>query len=138
MTVYADKLMQHAPGRMDAETRRAGARGGHRWCHLFAAPADWPELVDIAERIGLRQTWVQLPRSSPPHYDLTPARRGKALEAGAVEAPHGIHLEVGRQWRELRGATLADPAFADVLRLVRADRRLLRYFGLVVPVDGVF
>ena len=48
--------------------------------HLTADTVE--ELHAFAERLGLRRAWFQ-PRSSP-HYDLSPAKRAKALVLGAV------------------------------------------------------
>jgi len=52
-------------------------------CHLTADDID--ELHAFARRLGLKRAWFQ-PRSSP-HYDLTPKRRERALELGAVFVP---------------------------------------------------
>lgn len=51
--------------------------------HLTANSVE--ELHALARRIGLRRAWFQDGRV--PHYDLTPARRQAALEAGAVFVP---------------------------------------------------
>lgn len=51
--------------------------------HLMADTLE--ELHAFAARLGLRRTWFQ-PRSSP-HYDLSPAKRARALELGAVFVP---------------------------------------------------
>lgn len=53
-------------------------------CHL-TTDGDVAELHAFAERIGLRRESFQ-PKSHP-HYDLTPARRAKAVRAGAVFVP---------------------------------------------------
>ena len=53
-------------------------------CHLTADTLD--ELHAFAKRIGLKRGWFQ-GKSSTPHYDLTPARREKALAGGAVFVP---------------------------------------------------
>lgn len=53
-------------------------------CHM-TCDGDIEELHELARRIGLRREWFQ-PRSTP-HYDLTPARREKALKNGAVFVP---------------------------------------------------
>ena len=52
-------------------------------CHLTT---DGPleELHEFAERIGLRRRWFQ-EHPLAPHYDLSPARRVRAVTAGAVE-----------------------------------------------------
>lgn len=54
-------------------------------CHLTT---DGPlsELHAFALRIGLRRQWFQ-DHPKMPHYDLTPQRRIKALQAGAVFVP---------------------------------------------------
>jgi hypothetical protein len=51
-------------------------------CHL-TCDGDLAELHAFAERIGMKRAWFQ-PHSSAPHYDLTPARREKAIALGAV------------------------------------------------------
>jgi hypothetical protein len=46
--------------------------------------ADSPEeLHAMAKKIGLRKAWFQ-EHPSLPHYDLTPAKRAKAIVAGAI------------------------------------------------------
>ena len=76
---YVDQLRVHSTG--DAATRRAGARWGHRWCHLFAD--EEATLHRIATAIGMRLEWCQ--RGKIIHYDLTPPRRAAAIAAGAIE-----------------------------------------------------
>lgn len=74
MTVYVDELRRW-PTKI--------------WCFLKGSAhmtADTlEELHEMAERIGLRRSWFQNGRI--PHYDLTSARRGHALELGAVFVP---------------------------------------------------
>ena len=50
-------------------------------CHLTADTLE--ELHAFAHRLALRREWFQ-DHSVMPHYDLTPARRERALEFGAV------------------------------------------------------
>lgn len=55
-----------------------------RWnksCHLFADSLE--ELHAFAESIGMKREWFQ--NTKLPHYDLTEARRKKAVAKGAVE-----------------------------------------------------
>lgn len=52
-------------------------------CHLFTDGHE-DELHAFARRLGLKRAWFQ-PHRIAPHYDLTPARRLKAVELGAVE-----------------------------------------------------
>lgn len=87
--VYVDSLVEWSgPYRGDgaSQAKRVGARNGHQWCHLLADEADCDELHDFARRIGLRREWFQ--RN---HYDLTPARRARAVALGARELDrHGV------------------------------------------------
>jgi len=59
-------------------------------CHLFADSLD--ELVSFATRIGCKPQWLHKPelrgvntRPTPPHFDLTAARRARAVQEGATE-----------------------------------------------------
>ncbi len=45
------------------------------------------ELHAFAKRIGMRRAWFQGKETQVPHYDLTPARRERALAYGAVFVP---------------------------------------------------
>lgn len=82
MAVYVDDLAVATTyrGKGAAQARRTGARYGHRWCHLFAAPADLEELHEFATAIGMRREWWQ-----GDHYDLVPPRRTLAVSLGALE-----------------------------------------------------
>lgn len=84
MTVFVDSLVGYAPPK-DAQTRRAGARNGHRWCHMFTDEEDHEELHDLAYRLGLKRIWFQEAPGKLSHYDLVPSKREKALALGAVE-----------------------------------------------------
>ena len=74
MTVYVDQL-------------RTVLRTNPRWpwptsCHLYADSEE--ELHGFARKLQMRRTWFQ-PDLRLPHYDLTAARRERAIKAGAVE-----------------------------------------------------
>jgi hypothetical protein len=84
VTVYVDALVAHPPPK-DASTRRAGARHGHRWCHMFTDQPDQTELHALAARIGMRRSWFQVAPGKLPHYDLVPTRREAAVALGAIE-----------------------------------------------------
>lgn len=86
MTIYVDGLVAHPPPK-DAQTRRAGAPHGHRWCHLLCDPGEEEQLHAMARNIGLKREWFQEPKrlADLPHYDLTPPRRTVAVVLGAVE-----------------------------------------------------
>src|SRR5262245_18662409 len=71
MTVYVDKAIFPWKGK--------------KWCHLFADTD--AELHAFARRLGLRRSWFQEPpKASWRHYDITAAKRVRAIELGAVEA----------------------------------------------------
>ena len=66
MTIYVDPLRPYP----------------QEWCHL-ATDGDLDELHTFARRIGLKRSWFRA-HPLPPHYDLTAAKRARALNAGAV------------------------------------------------------
>jgi len=84
MSVYVDPLVKHGPGSYhgprSVQAERVGARNGHWWCHLFADTE--AELQAFAAKLGLEPEWFQ-----GDHYDLTPWRRVKAVELGALQVP---------------------------------------------------
>lgn len=49
------------------------------------------ELHAMADRIGLRRSWVQNAGTWKEHYDLTELRRAAAVAAGAVEVSWKQH-----------------------------------------------
>lgn len=64
--------------------------GAERWfgngkpsAHMHADTHD--ELHAFAELLGLKRTWFQPKHGG--HYDLTPAKRARALKFGAVFVP---------------------------------------------------
>jgi hypothetical protein len=68
-------------------------------CHLTADSID--ELHAFARRIGLRRGWFQ-DHALAPHYDLTPARRERAIAAGAVFVPARTQARVRIADRAMR------------------------------------
>lgn len=88
MAVFVDDAF------IPASVRNGGRMVTSRWCHLSADTQE--ELHDLAQRIGLRRSWFQIPKSggkpSAPdsrsgqnwHYDVTESRRAAAIAAGAV------------------------------------------------------
>ncbi len=79
--IYVDPLTVHPPAK-EAQARRVGTRNGNRWSHLWSD--DIEALHAMAAEIGMRKTWFQN-KPGFPHYDLTPGRRIRAIQAGAVE-----------------------------------------------------
>ncbi len=74
MSVYVDELI-----RWPGPKPRCFVRGS---CHLTADTLD--ELHAFAAKLGMKPAWFQDHRLAP-HYDLTPQRRARAVELGAVE-----------------------------------------------------
>jgi len=101
MSVYVDPLFQvseaayHGPGARQA--RRAGDRGGHRWCHLFGDVADSAELHTFAARLGMRREWFDRD-----HYDLVPSRRALAVRLGAIEVDRARAVEIWDGYQRAR------------------------------------
>ncbi len=52
-------------------------------CHLVTDSYSLDELHNLAARIGLKRSWFQQ-HPLMPHYDLTPAMRQRAINAGAM------------------------------------------------------
>jgi hypothetical protein len=75
-----------------------------RWNHSAHLLADTEEeLHAFAARIGLRREWYQ--PTSTPHYDLTAARRQKAVALGAEEIDRRRTVEIIQAWRARSGVT---------------------------------
>ena len=69
MTVYVDDV-RHRYGTMIM-------------CHMWADSSE--ELLDMADRIGIRRKWLQTPpRASWTHFDISLGKKALAIEHGAV------------------------------------------------------
>lgn len=66
MTVYVDQPIHPWRGKL--------------WCHLVAD--DLNELHAFAAKLGLKREWFQNHKIQP-HYDITAAKREKAIKLGA-------------------------------------------------------
>ena len=67
-------------------------------CHMIADTQD--ELHTMAERIGMKRRWFQAPpKASAPHYDVSKARKARAIAFGARELDRRAFVE---KMRELR------------------------------------
>lgn len=57
------------------------------------------ELDAMADRIGMRRSWIQHPGTWKEHYDVTEPRRAAAVAAGAVEitAREGVERMMARR-----------------------------------------
>lgn len=95
MSVYVDRLMRHVSNNAPRCFRSKPS------CHLYADSHD--ELDIFASRIGMKREWCQK-RVLVQHYDLTEARRKRAVELGAIEQTfQRSSTEVGRTTRAGQG-----------------------------------
>ena len=99
MTVFVDILIKHDLTGKSAQVKRVFAHGA---CHMFT-DGQIEELHAMAERIGMRQSWFQNDNPDLPHYDLSPARRSRAVDFGAVECDKHTTVKVMRANRAARG-----------------------------------
>ncbi|MFE6966851.1 DUF4031 domain-containing protein [Agromyces sp. NPDC057679] len=84
MTVYVDNARIPAA----VPNGRNTVRGV--WCHMTADTRD--ELDEMADRLGLKRTWIQHPGTWKEHYDVTEPKRRAAVAAGAVEVEALAHM----------------------------------------------
>ena len=94
--IYVDAIIQWGVAGKSAQVQRT-FKGGS--CHLVT-DGDLEELHAFAARIGMKREWFQGPgKASHPHYDLTPARRARAVALGAQEVDRRRFVEIMREWR---------------------------------------
>lgn len=87
MAVYVDQIVEYPEKFISPHIRRYG----REWCHLWAD--DEQELIAFATLIGLSSGWRERGGSQRwLHYDLTPATRQQAIEAGAIEKEFKVWL----------------------------------------------
>ena len=73
MGVYVDPLVSYS---------------GRLWSHM-ATDGDLSELHEMAARIGLKRCWFQNKRGrNRPHYDVTQAKRDRAIRSGSIPVDH--------------------------------------------------
>jgi hypothetical protein len=56
---------------------------GQKFCHM-ATDGELEELHQMADKIGMPRIWFQ-DKPGHPHYDLSPEKRTRAIQHGAVE-----------------------------------------------------
>lgn len=89
MAVYVDALRATVPNRNWKFTEG---------CHMFADSLE--ELNEFAQQIGMSRAWLQGGRGRLLHYDLTKAKREKAIMHGALFAERRLTGEYIRKARE--------------------------------------
>jgi hypothetical protein len=71
---------------------------GLKWAHLLADNVD--ELHRFAARLGIhRASYQGPPRTSVPHYDLTPYERQRAIALGAIACSRDEIVAIVRRTR---------------------------------------
>jgi hypothetical protein len=71
---------------------------GLKWAHLLADDTD--ELHRFAARLGIhRASYQGPPRTSVPHYDLTPYERHRAIALGAIACSREEIVAIVRRTR---------------------------------------
>lgn len=97
MTVYVDDMF------MKATVPNGGRTVTGEWCHMQADTRE--ELDAMADKIGLRRSWIQYPYDDVKrHYDVTRPRRAAAVAAGAVEVGMLDLARMRAKWRAARRA----------------------------------
>ncbi len=75
MTIYVDELKDNL----------WKLRGRYvKNCHMFS-DISIKELLEFAEKIGMKKNWIQKSRTGFIHFDLVESRRKRAIEMGAKE-----------------------------------------------------
>jgi len=69
MTVYVDNV------NIRADVPNGGRMVRAVWCHMTADTRE--ELDAMADRIGMRRSWIQHPGTWKEHYDVTGPRRAQ-------------------------------------------------------------
>lgn len=67
-------------------------------CHM-CSDKDTEELLEFAEKIGLKRKWLQTSRSGLIHFDLVESKRKRAVELGAIPL---TNREAHKIWEKLR------------------------------------
>ena len=76
---------------------------GLKWAHLLADDVD--ELHRFAARLGIhRASYQGPPRTSVPHYDVTPYERQRAIALGAIACSREEIVAIVRRTRSSPGA----------------------------------
>lgn len=72
MAVYVDDMYRTPIGRF----------GRMKMSHMLGDTTD--ELLEMADRIGVKRKWIQKPGTPQEHFDIALGKRNAALAAGAI------------------------------------------------------
>ena len=93
MAVYVDDYF------LQATVPNGNRKVRGEWCHMQADTRE--ELDAMADRIGLKRSWIQYPDNPVRrHYDVTRPRREAAVRAGAIELTILELARLRKQWRQ--------------------------------------
>lgn len=93
MAVYVDDYF------LQATVPNGNRKVRGEWCHMQADTRE--ELDAMADRIGLKRSWIQYPDNPVRrHYDVTRPRRAAAVRAGAIELTILELARLRKQWRQ--------------------------------------
>lgn len=67
-------------------------------CHMWS-DKDTEELLNFAEKIGLKKRWLQTSRSGLIHFDLVESKREKAIQNGAIPLSNREAYEMRKNLR---------------------------------------
>lgn len=77
---------------------------GMLMCHMMADSSS--ELLDMADRIGVRRRWIQYPGTPKEHFDICLSKRAIAVKSGAKEMTGREMVNLMRKKRALAQNTL--------------------------------
>lgn len=60
-----------------------GVYGRMRMSHMIADTSE--ELLEMADKIGVKRRWLQRPGTCWEHFDICKAKRAKAIQLGAKQ-----------------------------------------------------
>lgn len=93
MAVYVDDYF------LQATVPNGNRKVRGEWCHMQADTRE--ELDAMADKIGLKRSWIQYPDNpAKRHYDVTRPRRAAAVRAGAIELTILELARLRKQWRQ--------------------------------------
>lgn len=73
MAVYVDNFYVTGGGNF----------GRMKMSHMMADTTE--ELLEMADKIGLKRIWLQYPGESTEHFDVSITKRKEAIQSGAIE-----------------------------------------------------
>lgn len=77
MTVYVDDA------NIAARVQNGSRTHTSRWCHMTADTTE--ELLTMARKLRLKDSWIQYPGTPLEHFDLTSGKRAQAVRLGVTE-----------------------------------------------------